>query len=170
MAMEYALILIKPDGVKKSLTGNVLSKLSQTGFHIIGSKVVKVSRELASEHYRHLKDKPFFEDVLDFIQGKTFGGAPYDRVFAFVYKGENAISKLREIVGATNPENADPTTIRGSYGRIAKNGTMENVVHCSSDINDAKREIQLWFSPSELTEEVYPTKKKTVTEEKQVWA
>ena len=95
MATEYALILIKPDGVKKSLTGNVLSKLSQTGFHIIGSKVVKVSRELASEHYRHLKDKPFFEDVLDFIQGKTFGGAPYDRVIAFVYKGENAISKLR---------------------------------------------------------------------------
>ena len=91
MAIEYALILIKPDGVKKSLTGNVLTKLSQTGFHIIGSKVVKVSRELASQHSQHLKGKPFFEGVIDYIQGKTFGGAPYDRVFAFVYKGENAI-------------------------------------------------------------------------------
>ncbi len=170
MAMEYALILIKPDGVKKSLTGNVLTKLSQSGFHIIGSKVVKVSRELASEHYQHLKGKPFFEGVIDYIQGKTFGGAPYDRVFAFVYKGENAISKLREIVGATNPENAEPTTIRGSYGRISKDGTMENVVHCSSDINDAKREIQLWFNPSELTEEIYPIKKEFVSEEKAVWA
>ncbi|MBQ3834102.1 MAG: nucleoside-diphosphate kinase [Elusimicrobia bacterium] len=170
MVIEYALVLIKPDGVKKSLTGNVLTKLSQTGCHIIGSKVLKVSRELASEHYRHLKDKPFFESVIDYIQGKTFGGAPFDRVFAFVYKGENAIAKLREIVGATNPESAEPTTIRGSYGRIAKNGTMENVVHCSSDTTDAKREIQLWFGPNELTEEIYPTKKETVTEEKTIWA
>lgn len=170
MAIEYALILIKPDGVKKSLTGNVLTKLSQTGFNIIGSKVVKVSRELACEHYQHLKGKPFFEGVIDYIQGKIFGGAPYDRVFAFVYKGENAISELRKIVGATDPEKAEPTTIRGSYGRISKDGTMENVVHCSSDINDAKREIQLWFKPSELTEDVYPVRVEKITEDKQVWA
>ena len=170
MAIEYALILIKPDGVKKSLTGNVLTKLSQAGFHIIGSKVVKVSRELAGKHYQHLKDKPFFEDVIDYIQCKTFGGTPYDRVFAFVYKGENAIAQLREIVGATDPEKANPTTIRGAYGRISKEGTMENVVHCSSDINDAKREIQLWFNPSELTEDIYPTKTEKVTEDKKVWA
>ena len=170
MAIEYALILIKPDGIKKSLTGNVLTKLSQTGFHIIGSKVVKVSRELASKHYQHLKDKPFFENVIDYIQGKTFGGVPYDRVFAFVYKGEDAIGQLRKIVGATDPEKAEPTTIRGSYGRISKEGTMENVVHCSSDVSDAKREIKLWFNPSELTEEIYPTKVEKVTEDKLVWA
>ncbi|MDD5101645.1 MAG: nucleoside-diphosphate kinase [Endomicrobiaceae bacterium] len=167
--IQRLLILIKPDGVKKSLTGNILTKLSEAKLTIIGAKAVKVSRELASEHYKQLQDKPFFGELIDYIQGKMYG-APYDRVFAFVYQGEDAIARMRKIAGATNPEEADAVSIRGAYGRITTKGVYENVVHCSSDPVEAEREIKLWFTPEELTENVYPVKVEKIAEEKKVWA
>jgi nucleoside-diphosphate kinase len=97
-------------------------------------------------------------------------GAPYDRVFAFVYQGEDAIARMRRIAGATNPEEADPVSIRGAYGRITTKGVYENVVHCSSDTSEAEREIKLWFSPEELTEDIYPIKIIDMTIKKKVWA
>lgn len=154
--IEQTLILIKPDGLKKSLTGNILTKLSETKLTIIASKVVCVSRDLAEQHYYHLKDKPFFEELVQYIQGKHHN---CKRVLALVYQGDNAIEKVRKISGATNPEEADPTSIRGAYGRITTKGVYENVIHASSSPSEAEREIKLWFSPDEVVEPIYPAKK-----------
>lgn len=168
--IQQLLILVKPDGLKKSLTGNIITKLSEAKLVIIGAKVVQVSRTLAEEHYKHLKDKPFFDELINYIQGKLHG-TPYNRVLALVYQGEDAIARLRRIAGATNPEEADPISIRGAYGRITTKGVYENVIHCSSDPAEAEREIKLWFEPGEMVSPVYPTKKITVEKaEKTVWA
>lgn len=157
MAQETTLVLIKPDGLKKSLTGNILTKLAEAKLIIVGAKVVKPSKELSEKHYAHLKDKPFFGELIRYLQGKVHGH-PYDRILAFVYMGEGAIDKVRKIVGATNPEEAEPTSIRGAYGRILTSGIFENVVHASSDPKEAEREIKLWFNPDELVTHLYQTK------------
>jgi nucleoside-diphosphate kinase len=165
---EAVLILIKPDGLKKSLTGNILTRLSETKLEIIGAKMVRVSSELAQEHYRHLKDKPFFNEIIKYLQGEL-----HDRkkVMALVYWGENAIKKCRDLAGATNPEEADPTSIRGSYGRITTAGVYENVIHVSSNDSEAEREIKLWFQPDELIVDLYIKKEEVVKEQKRkVWA
>ncbi len=156
MAKEATLVIIKPDGLKKSLTGDVLSRISQTELKIIAAKVVKVSEELARKHYSHLVDKPFFPELLKYITGKLHGE---NRVMALVYYGEDAIAKIRDIAGATNPEEADSISIRGAYGRILTTGLYENVIHASSSVGEAEREIKLWFSPEEITYELYPSKK-----------
>jgi len=88
---------------------------------------------------------------------------------ALVYHGKDAISKVRELAGSTNPEEADPTSIRGQYGRLTTAGLFENVLHCSATEPEAENEIKLWFSPDELTDEIYPTKEVTPTQKKKVW-
>ncbi|MDR3112356.1 MAG: nucleoside-diphosphate kinase [Elusimicrobiota bacterium] len=169
MPVEQLLILIKPDGIKKSLTGNILTKLSEARMVIVAAKVVKVSEELARNHYCQLSSKPFFKELVDYIQGKIYG-EPWDRVLAFVYQGEDAISRMRKIAGATNPEEADPVSIRGAYGRITTKGVYENVVHCSSEASESEREIKLWFKPDEIVKLMYPTKKIFLEkEERVVW-
>jgi nucleoside-diphosphate kinase len=169
MNVEQLLILIKPDGLKKSLTGNILTKLSEARMVIIAAKVVKVSPDLAKAHYFQLKDKPFFAELSDYIQGKIYG-EPWDRVLALVYQGEDAIARMRKIAGATNPEEADPISIRGAYGRITTKGVYENVVHCSSDPSEAEREIKLWFKPEEIVKKIYPTQIVTSKEKsEEVW-
>jgi nucleoside-diphosphate kinase len=165
---QQALILIKPDGLKKSLTGNILARLSETKLEIVAAKMVRVSRELAAEHYKHMKDKPFFEELIQYIQGEL-----HDRrkVMAMIYWGEDAITKVRQLAGATNPEEADPTTIRGSYGRITTKGLYENVLHTSSNESEAEREIKLWFQPDDVIVDLYPTKIiKVVVDKQRVWA
>lgn len=165
---QATLILIKPDGLKKSLTGNILTRLSETKLEIVAAKIVRVSRELAEEHYKHLKDKPFFEEVIKYIQGELHGRR---KVMALVYWGENAITKCRQLAGATNPEEADPTTIRGAYGRITTSGVYENVIHVSANEQEAEREIKLWFQPDEIIVDLYPTKEIIEKEKKvRVWA
>jgi nucleoside-diphosphate kinase len=155
---QYTLVILKPDALVKSLTGNILTRLSEARLRIIGAKVVKVSRELAERHYEHLKDEPFFNDLYEYFSGKAYS-PEYERVLAFVYEGEDAISRVRKIAGATNPLEADPISIRGAYGRINKKGIMENVIHCSDSEESAKKEIYLWFDPDEIIHEIYPTKK-----------
>ncbi|MBU4346083.1 MAG: nucleoside-diphosphate kinase [Candidatus Omnitrophica bacterium] len=152
---QATLILIKPDGLKKSLTGNILTRLSETKLEIVAAKVARASEELAIEHYKHLKDKPFFEELIHYIKGEL-----HDRrkVMALIYWGEGAIIKCRELAGATNPEEAEPTSIRGAYGRITTSGVYENVIHVSANDQDAEREIQLWFQPDEIIVDLYPTK------------
>src|SRR5688572_22337935 len=105
---QNTLVLIKPDGLKKSLTGNILTKLAETKLIIVAAKVVSVTPELGTQHYIELKDKPFFPELLDYIQGKMYG-QDYNRVLAMVYRGDDAIKKVRNISGSTNPEEADPT-------------------------------------------------------------
>jgi len=155
MKNQATLVIIKPDGLKKSLTGNILSRLSETRLKIIGAKVVRVSKELAEKHYSHLKDKPFYSELIKYITGQLHGE---NRVLALIYWGEEAIEKVRKVVGATNPEEAEPTSIRGAYGRILTTGLYENVIHASSSEEEAEREIKLWFSPEEIVYELYPTR------------
>jgi len=166
--MEQTLVIIKPDGLKKSLTGNILTRLSETKLRIIGAKVVEVSKELAETHYAHLKDKPFFEEVIKYMRGELHG-KQYSRVLALVYAGKNAISKVRQLAGTTNPEQADPTSIRGQYGRLTTAGLFENVLHCSENKREAKREIELWFDPDEIVDKTFPTKISKTPTTKIVW-
>lgn len=165
---QATLILIKPDGLKKSLTGNILTRLSETKLEIVAAKIVRVSKELAEEHYQHLKDKPFFEGVIKYIRGELHNRK---KIMALIYWGEDAIVKCRQLAGATNPEEADPTSIRGSYGRITTLGVYENVIHVSADEGDAEREIKLWFQPEDIIVNLYPTKEVVQKERKiKTWA
>jgi nucleoside-diphosphate kinase len=165
---EATLVIIKPDGLQKSLTGNILTRLAETKLVIVGCKIKAVSRELAEEHYKHLKDKPFFEEIVQYLMGEFHT----KRVMAMVYYGDNPIQKIRQVCGATNPEEAEPGTIRGSFGRITTKGIYENVIHASSDSKDAEREIKLWFGPDEVVfDNLYPTKEATIPQQKKkVWA
>ncbi|MCF7870653.1 MAG: nucleoside-diphosphate kinase [Candidatus Omnitrophica bacterium] len=167
MDQEATLVIIKPDGLKKSLTGNILTRLSEAKLKIIGAKVVEVKEDLANAHYRHLQDKPFFQELIKYISGKLHGE---NRVMPLVYWGENAIGKVRRIAGATNPEEADPISIRGAYGRILTTGLYENVIHASSDPSEAEREIKLWFGPDEIVYDLYPALEKQFSHEsRRVW-
>jgi len=165
---QATLILVKPDGLKKSLTGNILTRLSETKLEIVAAKMARVSRQLAEEHYRQLKNEPFFEELIKYILGELHNR---HKVMALVYWGENSIKKCRELAGATNPEEADPTSIRGSYGRITTAGIYENVIHVSSNEPEAEREIKLWFKPDEIIVDLYPTQTVVEKEKKvRVWA
>lgn len=166
-AREQTLVLIKPDGLSKSLTGNILTRLSETKLEIAAAKCLHVSKELAEAHYESLCDKPFFRDLIKYIQGEYHSRK---KVMALVYVGPRAISKVREMAGATNPEEADSVSIRGQYGRITTKGVYENVIHASSSPSDAEREIKLWFEPDEIIFDLYPTKVVEVTAKKKVWS
>lgn len=160
---QQCLVLIKPDGLIKSLTGNIISMLSETKLRIVAAKMVKVDRKLAENHYSELlpnliakhgdeKGKKIFEEVVDYIKGKYHT----DRVMALVYQGNDAINKIRQIAGETNPEKASPVSIRGKYGRIhSETKVFENVIHASDSEKNAEKEIKLWFKPSELTDSIY---------------
>ncbi|MFC2092235.1 nucleoside-diphosphate kinase [Elusimicrobiota bacterium] len=158
MDIEQTLVVIKPDGIKKSLTGNILTKLSETKLYITAAKVVRVTDKLAEIHYAHMKDKPFFNELKKYIKGDLHGEV-YRRVLALVYRGENAIQKVRELAGSTNPEEAIPTSIRGAYGRITTSGVYENVIHTSANKQEAEKEIKLWFKPHEIVDNIYAVKK-----------
>jgi len=165
--IQQTLVLIKPDGLKKSLTGNILTRLSETKMEIAAAKIVHVSRELAEEHYCHMKEKPFFKELIKYIQGELHKRR---KVMAIVYHGENAIKKVRQIAGATNPEEADPISIRGAYGRITTKGIYENVIHASTNEAEAEREIKLWFEPDEIIYKLYPVEAITVKNtKKRIW-
>ena len=164
--VEQTLVLIKPDGLKKSLTGNILTRLSETKLDIVAAKMVRVSRELAEEHYKALKDKSFYEELIKYIMGEYHK----KKVMALVYWGEDAISKVREICGETNPEEADAVSIRGAYGRITTRGVYENAIHASEDPENAEREIKLWFEPDEIIIDIYPVTEVEKSGKKRAWA
>ncbi|MGE0267809.1 MAG: nucleoside-diphosphate kinase [Candidatus Omnitrophota bacterium] len=151
---EPVLVIIKPDGISKGLTGPIFTKFSQADLEIVAIKIAKSNRTLIEKHYDHLKKEPFFNDVISYLLGE---GYKRKKLLAVIYYGEGAIKKCRKIAGATNPEDAHPFSIRGSYGRITTKGLFENVVHVSSDKKEAKREIKLWFDPNEITRDLYPT-------------
>jgi len=165
---QPALVIIKPDGMQKQLVGNVLTKFAQTGLEIVAIRVVKITRTIAEEHYKHLSRKPFFDELVDYFSGRYHN---VNKLIAMIYYGNNAIKKCRDTAGATNPEDAAPESIRGSYGRITTGGIFENVVHVSSDAKEARREITLWFKPDDVSACLYPVK--TTTEKshkKRIWA
>ncbi len=149
MAIEQTLILIKPDGAFRKLTGLTIDRLDATGLEMVGAKMLCITEKLAREHYASLSDKPFFEGLIKYIRGE-FHGIKDHRILALVYRGENAIKAVRAVAGATNPEQAAPGTIRGSFGRITTKSQFENVIHASSDPTDAAREVALWFKTGEI--------------------
>lgn len=165
---EPALVIIKPDGISKELVGGVLSKFAQTDLRMVAIRTAAASRALAREHYIHLRDKPFFNQIVSYLAGEYH---QVKQLIAIVYYGRNAIRKCRQAAGATNPEAAGPRTIRGAYGRITTDGLFENVVHVSSTPQEAEREIKLWFSPEDIMVRLYPTRNVAVgAHKRKVWA
>lgn len=168
MPNTKTLILIKPDGLSKSLTGNILTRFSETRLEIIAAKILRPSQELAEKHYEAHRDKPFFPELLDYITGRLH---KRHKVMALIYYGPEAITKIRSICGDTNPERAEPESIRGQYGRILTTGLFENVVHTSDSVESAEREIKLWFEPDEIIYDLYPTREIVVEKvTRRVWA
>lgn len=147
MAEQATLVIVKPDAIQKALTGSVIARLDCLRLEIISAKMVRVSRALAEEHYKHIKAKPFFEDTVQHLVGTLHN---VSAVLMLIYFGEDAVERVRKAAGATNPEKAEPWSIRGGMGRNTASGLMENVIHASSDLSEAEREIRLWFKPHEL--------------------
>jgi nucleoside-diphosphate kinase len=134
--------MIKPDGVRRKLTGRLLQRFEDRGFEMIAAKLVHVSKEQAEFHYAEHKEKPFFGELVSFI---TSGA-----VFATVWQGENVIAISRAMMGKTNPVEAAPGTIRGDYAvEVA-----HNVIHGSDSRESAEREIANFFKPVELAVQV----------------
>lgn len=146
--MERTLVLIKPDAMIKRLAGNIITDLYNLNLKMIGLKLVNVQRELAEQHYEEHKEKPFFQELIQHITGELHNN---ENVIAIVYQGENAISKVRDAVGKTNPDECEPHHIRGKYGKIhTKTNCHETVIHASDSKESAEREIKLWFDDDEL--------------------
>ncbi len=137
--MERTFIMVKPDGVQRNLVGEVISRFEAKGFTLVGLKMVSVSRELAEQHYDVHKERPFFTKLVEFIISSP--------VVATVWEGEGVVASARKIIGATNPLNAEPGTIRGDYGV----SIGRNLIHGSDAIETAQREIDLWFSEEEIS-------------------
>lgn len=131
--MEKSFIMIKPDGVQRGLVGDIISRFETKGFKLVGLKQMSVSRELAESHYAVHKERPFFKGLVDYIIS-----AP---VVAMVWEGEGVIASARKLIGATNPLDAEPGTIRGDYGITIG----RNIIHGSDAPETAKSEIELWF-------------------------
>ncbi len=146
--IERTLVLIKPDGVQRSLTGTVIGKFENAGLKIIGMKMVWVNTALSKKHYSDHIGKPFFTGLDKFIRSGP--------VVAMVLEGVEAIKNVRRIVGSTAPAEATPGTIRGdyahhSYAYADKAGkSIANIIHASGDAKDAKKEVALWFDKKEL--------------------
>ncbi|MCI5837250.1 MAG: nucleoside-diphosphate kinase [Veillonellaceae bacterium] len=131
--MEKTLVLVKPDGVKKKICGEVISRFERKGLSIDAIRMEQVSEELAKQHYAVHEGKPFFNGLIEFI---TSGP-----LLAMVISGENAIAAVRQINGATNPIEAVPGSIRGDFATSID----ENIVHASDAPETAAQEIALWF-------------------------
>ena len=126
--------MIKPDGVKRNLIGEIISRVEEKGFKITKIKMMTISQDLAEEHYGEHKDKPFFSDLVSFI---TSGP-----VVAMQVEGENVVAQIRNLMGATNPSDATPGSIRGDLATELD----KNVVHGSDSDESANRELNLFFS------------------------
>ena len=138
MAVERTLILIKPDAVERALVGEILARIERRGLRVAAGKLLRVSRALGEEHYAEHREKPFFGELVEFITSAS--------TWALVVEGEGAIATMRKTIGATNPADAEPGSIRGDLALSMPN----NLVHGSDSPGSALREIALWFSDDEL--------------------
>ena len=136
--IERTLVLVKPDGVQRLLTGRILGRYEERGLKLVGLKLMRVDRDLAERHYAIHREKPFFGGLVDFITS-----AP---LVAAVLEGPNAIAMVRAMNGATRPHEAAPGSIRGDFAVE----TAQNLVHASDSPETAATELALWFDPSEL--------------------
>lgn len=136
--MEKTFLMVKPDGVQRNLVGEIVNRFENKGFTLVGAKLMNISQELAEQHYGEHKERPFFGELVDFI---TSGP-----VFAMVWEGENVISTARLMMGATNPKESAPGTIRGDFAVTVG----KNIIHGSDSSDSATREINLFFKEDEL--------------------
>jgi len=135
---ERTLFLVKPDGVQRGLSGEIIGRLERRGLRIAGMKMLKVSRELAAQHYAEHEGKGFYEGLVEYITSSP--------VIAIAWEGTNAVSVVRATIGATDPAAAAPGTIRADLG--LERG--RNLVHASDSTESAARELALFFAPGEL--------------------
>ena len=146
--IERSLLIVKPDGVERSLVGEILKRFENAGLKIVGMKMVWINKKFAEQHYSAHKNKPFFKELVDFI---TEGP-----VVSVVFEGVHAVQNVRRLVGSTSPHEAAPGTIRGDFAHISmayasKKGLGgKNVVHASGSKKEADEEIKLWFTKEEL--------------------
>ena len=140
MAIERTLVLVKPDGVQRGLAGAVLGRFERRGLKLIGLKMLQVDEALADRHYAEHVGKPFFAGLRDFITSSP--------LVAAVFEGESAVQMVRSTMGATNPADAAPGTIRADFAV----DLGRNVVHGSDSPESGEREVALFFEPSELVE------------------
>ena len=142
MKKEYTLSIIKPDAVTKNVIGAIYSRFEQAGLKIVAAKMLHLTKQQAEEFYAVHKARPFFEELVNFISSGP--------IMVQVLAGENAIQKNREIMGATNPKDAAPLTIRADFA----NSISENAVHGSDALETAKAEIAFFFKPEEICERI----------------
>lgn len=131
--MEKTLVLIKPDAMERKLMGEIISIYEKSDLHIAAMKITKATNKIAEEHYAEHREKSFFSELIDYITRKE--------VCALIVEGDNAVEKVRKLNGATDPKNAEPSSIRGRYA-LSKS---ENSVHASDSTESAEREINIWF-------------------------
>ena len=136
-SLEHTLILVKPDGYARGLTGEILRRIEAKGYIIKGLKIMVASREILAEHYRDHAGKPFFEGLLDFMSAGP--------LVAIIVEGQRVIEGMRTMMGSTDPTTAPAGTIRGDLGRAWDTPNMENIIHGSDCAESALREIQIWF-------------------------
>ncbi|RYL94885.1 nucleoside-diphosphate kinase [Sporolactobacillus sp. THM7-4] len=136
--MERTFLMVKPDAVQRGLIGQIISRFESKGFKMIAGKLMIISKELAEKHYQEHKGKPFYEDLIEFM---TSGP-----VFAMVWEGDNVIRLSRLMMGSTDPEKAQPGTVRGDFATLVN----RNVIHGSDSPENAEREIRLFFEEREL--------------------
>lgn len=136
--MEQTLVLIKPDGVARGLTGEIINRIERRGLQVVALKMMILSRQMAEQHYSEHQGKPFFNGLIEFITSSP--------LVVMIVEGENAVLVVRTMMGATNPVNAAPGTIRGDFALMMG----ENVIHGSDSVASAEREAALFFTPAEL--------------------
>ena len=134
---EYTLVLGKPDGYHRGLTGKILARIEQKGYAIVALRVVQASDDDLHEHYEEHRGKHFFESMVDFMQS--------GKIVAAVFEGTRVVEGVRSLVGATSPTEAAPGTIRGDFGRDYDSGQIQNLVHAADSPASAAREIKIWF-------------------------
>ncbi len=137
MSIEETLVLVKPDGVSRNLTGEILRRIEAKGYQLVDVKLVEASRELLAGHYAEHLGKPFYEPLVEFMESGP--------VVALRIAGERVIEGFRFLAGTTDPTTAAPGTIRGDLGRDWGVAVLQNLVHGSDSRESAARELALWF-------------------------
>jgi len=140
MAVERTLMLVKPDAVKKGVEGKIIAHVQEKGFKLVALKKLKLTKEQAGQFYYVHRERPFYDELCEFMSSGP--------IVAMVWEGENAIEKIREIMGATNPAEAEEGTLRKLYGT----NIGENAVHGSDSPESAQFEIPFFFSRLEIVE------------------
>lgn len=135
---EQTLVLVKPDGVRRNLIGEVLARIERKGYVVTGLKLVEAQRALLEKHYEEHVGKPFYEPLVEFMMSGP--------VVVVRLEGNGVIEGFRSLAGATNPTSAAPGTIRGDLGRDWGAKVMENIVHGSDSVESAQRELAIWFT------------------------